>query len=88
MPAADCNGLEAGDFKAVDFDVPNLLENRVSQQYFIVCVPESTDEDIEIRRNQRARAYVYPTGPVVARLLGCPDETIYDAETRSCAERR
>ena len=64
MEAADCNGLEAGDLKAVDFDVPNLLENRVSEQYFIVCVPESTDEDIETRMNQRARAYVYPTGNI------------------------
>merc|ERR1711953_63528 len=84
--SADCNGLEAGDFTSVDGDIPNPPENRESGQYFIVCVPESTDEDIQKRKEQRARAYIYPSGPVVPRLLGCPDPLFFDAETKSCIE--
>lgn len=84
--SADCNGLEAGDFTALDSDIPNPPENRESGQYFIVCVPESTDEDIQKRKEQRARAYIYPSGPVVPRLLGCPDPLFFDAETKSCIE--
>merc|ERR1712004_286924 len=84
--SADCNGLEAGEFTSLDSDIPNPPENRESGQYFIVCVPESTDEDIQKRKEQRARAYIYPSGPVVPRLLGCPDPLFFDAETKSCIE--
>ena len=83
--SGDCNGLEAGELTAVG-DVPNMPENRESGQYFIVCVPESTEADIQERKQQRARAYVYPSGPIVPRLLGCPDPLFFDPETKSCIE--
>lgn len=84
---ADCEGQEKHDVKAVDFDMPTgVPEGRSKEQYFIVCVPESTPEDIAARKAEmeRARALVLPSGPLVPRLLGCPDGTTFSSESKSC----
>ena len=79
--ASDCNNLELHDLKAVDFQI-DLPENRRQEQYFVVCVPYSTDEDIQKRA--RALTYELPTGPLVPRLIGCPNEMNFNPETKMC----
>lgn len=59
-------------------------EGRSKQQYFVVCVPESTPEDIKARMEQRARTYFLPSGPLVPRLLGCPDGFTFNGESKMC----
>ena len=79
--------MELHDVKPVDFDMPNgIPEGRTMEQYFVVCVPESTEDDIQMRKEQRARAYFLPSGPLVPRLLGCPDGTAFNGETAMCEE--
>ncbi len=68
--------VPAYDLKSADFSVP-LPEGRTQDQYFIVCVPMTTEED------RRARSLA-PTGPVVPRLVGCPGEQVFDANTKMC----
>merc|ERR1712088_1010388 len=82
--AASCDGEIDGTTKAVDFDMPYLPEGTAKEQYFVVCVPESTPADIEERKNQRAKAYFLPSGPVVPRLLGCPDGAAFNGESMKC----
>lgn len=86
---ASCDGHNVHDVKAVDFDMPRgVPEGRSKEQYFVVCVPESTEEDRATRKAamERARSYVLPSGPLVPRLLGCPDGTTFNSETGSCSE--
>jgi len=85
--ASDCGGNELHDVKALDFELnlPDVLaETREQNQYFVVCVPYSTDNDISERA--RSLEYKLPTGPLVPRLLGCPDGFAFNAETKSCDE--
>ena len=81
---ANCDGEEEGALKAADFEIPNLPEDVDKARYFVVCVAESTLEDIETRKTQRARAYILPSGPVVPRLLGCPEGSAFNAESKIC----
>lgn len=76
--AADCDGIAAYDLKPADFGVDNLPEGRRQEQYFVVCVPQKTEEDARERS-------LFPTGPVAPRLLGCPGETVFDSEIKMCA---
>merc|ERR1711936_202302 len=82
--AASCDGEEAGVLKAVDFEMPYLPEGTAKEQYFVVCVPESTPADIQKRKNQRTKAYFLPSGPIVPRLLGCPDGAAFSGESMKC----
>ena len=59
---SDCNNLELHDLKSADFEI-NLPENRKQEQYFVVCVPYTTDDDIQERA--RSLEYKLPTGPLV-----------------------
>ena len=40
-----CDGLGIHELKPVDFKVENLPEGRDQTQYFVVCVPQQTEED-------------------------------------------
>ena len=82
--AASCDGERAGALKSVDFDVSLLRKGTDKEQYFVVCVPETTPADIEKRKNQRARAYFLPSGQVVPRLLGCPNGSVFNGESKRC----
>ncbi len=83
--SSDCNELNLHDLKPADFEVRDLPENRRQEQYFIVCVPETTEEDARAR-SLEPRAYIAPSGPLVPRLLGCPGEMIFNTDTRLCEE--
>merc|ERR1712050_476641 len=48
--AASCDGEIDGTTKAVDFEMPYLPEGTTKEQYFVVCVFESTPADIEKRK--------------------------------------
>lgn len=47
--SSNCDGMGVHDLKPVDFNVENLPEGRSQTQYFIVCVPEKTEEDRQAR---------------------------------------
>ena len=69
--------------------MPDLPEGRSNDQYFVVCVPESTPEDIQTRKDLKERDpkvlfYVLPTGPIVPRLIGCPEGSVFDSESGMC----
>ncbi|TRY73303.1 hypothetical protein TCAL_15787 [Tigriopus californicus] len=76
---ANCNGLGAFDLKPVDFEVNGIPADRTSDQYFLVCVPETTEDD---RISERA----YSTGEPVPRLLGCPGSYYFDPTIGTCQE--
>ena len=82
--AASCGEEEAGILKAVDFDMPYLPEGTAKEQYFVVCVQESTEADIQKRKSQRAKQWFEPSGPIVPRLLGCPDGAAFSSESMKC----
>merc|ERR1711936_951721 len=84
IPGLVYDGEEAGVLKAVDFEMPYLPEGTAKEQYFVVCVPESTPADIQKRKNQRTKAYFLPSGPIVPRLLGCPDGAAFSGESMKC----
>ena len=75
--AATCSDTSAYGLKPADFDLGKLPAGKNPGQYFLVCVPETTAED------RRARSLV-PTGPVVPRLLGCPGELVFNAQSMIC----
>ena len=81
---ANCDGELDGTTKAVDFNMPYLPEGTTKEQYFVVCVFESTEADIAKRKAQRAPEWFLPSGPVVPRLLGCPDDTAFSGESGKC----
>ena len=68
--------ISAYDLKPADFEVP-LPEGRKQEQYFVVCVPLTTEQD-------RLARSLFPTGPTVPRLIGCPGEQLFNAETKLC----
>eukprot|EP00095_Tigriopus_kingsejongensis_P011760 maker-scaffold241_size241811-snap-gene-1.14 protein:Tk11760 transcript:maker-scaffold241_size241811-snap-gene-1.14-mRNA-1 annotation:"chitin binding peritrophin-" len=75
----DCGSLNPFELKAVDFEVLGIPSDRTSDQYFLVCVPETTEDD---RVSDRA----YSTGPPVPRLLGCPRGHTFNPNTKVCEE--
>ena len=64
--------------------MPYLPEGTGKEQYFVVCVFESTEADIQKRKSQRAPEWFLPSGPLVPRLLGCPDDSAFNGESRKC----
>merc|ERR1712038_800474 len=82
--AASCDGEIDGTTKAVDFEMPYLPEGTTKEQYFVVCVFESTEADIQKRKSQRAPEWFLPSGPLVPRLLGCPDDSAFNGESGKC----
>jgi len=42
---SSCDGMGIHDLKKIDFEVKDLPENRNQDQYFIVCVPQVTEND-------------------------------------------
>ena len=83
--AASCDGEIDGTTKAVDFEMPYLPEGTTKEQYFVVCVFESTPADIKKRKSQRAPEWFLPSGPLVPRLLGCPDGSSFSSGSGGCA---
>ena len=86
--AASCDGEIDGTLKAVDFEMPYLPKGTTKEQYFVVCVFESTPADIEKRKSQKAlgkEEWFLPSGPLVPRLLGCPDGSSFSSESGGCA---
>lgn len=75
---ANCDGVPAFGLKAADFPLHDLPEGRAAGQYFVVCVPEAGDGS----ENSDNNALV---GPVAPRLLGCPDQMVFDEDTKRCA---
>ena len=64
--------------------MPYLPEGTGKEQYFVVCVFESTEADIQKRKSQRAPEWFLPSGPLVPRLLGCPDDSAFNGESGKC----
>ena len=83
--AASCDGEIDGTTKAVDFEMPYLPEGTTKEQYFVVCVFESTPADIKKRKSQIAPERLLPSGPLVPRLLGCPDGSSFSSGSGGCA---
>ena len=46
--------LKPVDFEFPNFDDPSLLNRRVNQ-YFVVCVPQTTDEDVQLYTEAREK---------------------------------
>jgi hypothetical protein len=82
--STDCNDLTLHDLKPVDFEVDNKPDGRTSDQYFIVCVPQTTDADVESRARSLDDGFAPASGPLVPRLLGCPDEMVFNQDNKMC----
>merc|ERR1711909_42558 len=89
--STDCEGMSAHELKPVDFEFPDgLQENRNANQYFVVCVNQATDEDVQLYSEAREKygrmVHLVANGPLVPRVLDCPGTMTFDAESSLCVD--
>ena len=54
--STNCDGMTAHELKPVDFEFPNeIQDNRNVNQYFVVCVNQATDEDVQLYTEAREK---------------------------------
>ena len=54
--ATDCEGMNSHELKAVDFEFPNEIpEDRNADQYFVVCVAQATEDDLQLYSEAREK---------------------------------
>jgi len=88
----DCSGLGSFELKALDFDLGAALpEGMTPDNYFLVCVPSATEEDRALEAQVKSafphlqgRGLVQPTGPILPRLLCCPEGSKFNQQTLVC----
>ena len=52
--STDCEGMSTHELKAVDFEFTNeLQEGRNADQYFVVCVNQVTEDDLQAYSDAR-----------------------------------
>ena len=52
--STDCEGMSTHELKAVDFEFTNELEeDRTANQYFVVCVNQVTEDDLQAYSDAR-----------------------------------
>jgi len=83
--------MTAHELKPVDFEFPNeIQDNRNVNQYFVVCVNQATDEDVQLYTEAREKygrmVHLIANGPLVPRVLGCPGSMVFDSESSLCVD--
>lgn len=89
--STDCNDMSTHQLKSVDFEFPDELpEGRSTDQYFVVCVPQATEDDLQLYSEARAKygrmVHLITSGPLAPRVLGCPGTMVFDSDTSTCIE--
>jgi len=89
--STDCEGMSTHELKAVDFEFTNeLQEGRNADQYFVVCVNQVTEDDLQAysdaRENYGRSVSLIANGPLVPRVIGCPGTMVFDAESSICVD--
>merc|ERR1711997_613385 len=92
----NCDGVSSHGLKSVDFDFPNGQiqrlhgENRFPDQYFVVCIPKVTEDDLQLFREAREKygrmVHLVANGPLVPRVLGCPGTMVFDPTYSRCVD--
>ena len=67
------------------------IGSHLSFQFFVVCVPSSTqaDRDLEAQvkaafPHLRSRGLLTPSGPLTPRILCCPNGSTFNPEVKVC----